>query len=72
MGDGLGGVIIVDGDADYFAAGAGEGGHLLDGAGDVRSVGVGHGLHHNWCIAAYADAADGGGGGLSTLNFGHV
>ena len=72
VGDGLGGVVIVDGDADDFAAGARQGGDLLYGAGDVRGVGVGHGLHHNWCIAAHADAADGGGEGFSTLNFGHV
>src|SRR4029077_18022528 len=61
VGDGLGGVVIVDGDADNFAAGARQGSDLLDGAGDVRGVGVGHGLHHNRCIVAYADSADGGG-----------
>ena len=53
-------------------AGAGQRGDLPDGAVDVRGVGVGHGLHHNRCIAAHADAADGGGKRLSALNFGHV
>ena len=71
VGDGLGGVVIVDGDPDDFAAGAGQGGDLLDGAGDVRGIGVGHGLHHNRCIAADADAADHGGDGFSALDFCH-
>ena len=45
VGNGLGGVVVVDGDADHLRAGAGEGGDLLDGAFDVGGVGVGHGLH---------------------------
>jgi hypothetical protein len=40
VGDGLGGIVIVDGDADDFAAGARQGGDLLYGAGNVRGVGV--------------------------------
>ena len=72
VGDGLGGIVVVDGDADHFGAGAGQGGDLLDGAGDVRGIGVGHGLHHNRCIAAHADATDRGGKGFSTVNFCHI
>src|SRR5258707_1173708 len=65
-------IVIVDGDADDFAAGTRQGGDLLYGARDVRGVGVGHRLHHDRCIAAYSDAADGGGNGFSTLNFCHI
>ncbi len=72
VGDGFGGIVIVDRDADDFAAGTRQRGDLLYSAGNVRGVGVGHGLHHNRCIAAHADAADGGGKGFSTMNFGHV
>src|SRR5260221_1075903 len=72
LGDGLGSIVIVDGDADDFAAGTRQGGDLLYGARDVRGVGVGHRLHHDRCIAAYSDAADGGGNGFSTLNFCHI
>ena len=45
VGDGFGGVIVVDGDADELGAGAREGGDLLDGGLDVGGVGVGHRLH---------------------------
>ena len=69
--DGGGGFFVVDGDADQFGAGPGEGGDLLDGRGDVGRVGVGHGLHHDRCIAADAHTADGGCNCLSTLNLSH-
>ena len=59
VGDGGGGVFVVDGDADEFGTGAGEGGDLVDGAGDVGGVGVGHGLHHDGGVGADADGADG-------------
>src|ERR1019366_327650 len=72
VGDGLGGFVIVDGNTDDFAAGSRQGGDLSYGAGNVGGVGVGHGLHHNRCIAAHADAANGGGEGFSTMNFGHI
>ena len=71
VGNGFGGVIIVDGDADDFASGAGESGDLLYGAGNVGSVGVGHGLHHDWGITAHADSGDRGGVGFSALDLGH-
>ena len=71
VGDGLGGIVIVDGDADDFAAGSGQGGDLLYGAGDVGGVGVGHGLHHDWGIAADADSVNRGGMGFSALDLGH-
>ena len=72
VGDGLGRIVIVDSDADDFAAGPRQSGHLLDCSGNIRGVGIGHGLHHNRCTAADADAADGGGEGFSTLNLGHI
>jgi len=39
VGDGLGGIVIVDGDADDFAAGACQGSDLLYGFRDIGSVG---------------------------------
>ena len=56
--DRRGRIVVVDGDADQLRAGAGQGGDLLDGGGDVGGIGVGHGLHHYRCIAAHAHAAD--------------
>ncbi len=60
VGDGFSGIVVVDGYANYFAASPCQGSHLFYGAGDVGSVGVGHGLHHNWCIAAHANTANRG------------
>ncbi len=64
--------IIVDGHADQFRAGAGQRHALADGAVDVGGVGVGHRLHHNWCITADANSADDGGIGLPALNLSHT
>ena len=61
VGDGLGGFVIVDGDADEFRAGAGERGDLLDGALDVGGVGVGHRLDDDGGVGADANLADGDG-----------
>ena len=72
VGHGRGGGVIVDGDAHQFGAGAGQGGTLPDGAVNVGGVGVGHGLHHNGCIAADADSAYRGGICFSALNLGHT
>ena len=44
VGDGFGGGVVVDGDADELGASAREGGDLLDGGFDVGGVGVGHRL----------------------------
>ena len=71
LGDGRGGVVVVDRDAHEFGAGARQSRDLLDGPRDVGGVGVRHGLHHDRCIAAHADAADVGGHGFSALNFCH-
>src|SRR5262249_39780205 len=54
---GGGRLFVVDGHADQFRAGAGEGGDLLYGRGDIGGIRVGVGLHHNWGIAGYADTA---------------
>ncbi len=64
--------IVVDGHANQLGAGAGQGHALADGAVDVGSVGIGHGLHHNWCITADANSADDGGIGLPALNLSHT
>ena len=70
-GDGGCGFVVVDGDADQFRPGAGQGRDLLDGGGNVGGVGVGHRLHHDRCIAADAHTADRSRNGLSTLNLSH-
>src|SRR5580698_2357949 len=70
--DGLRSFVVIDSDADDFAASASQRGDLLDGAGNIRSVGIGHGLHHNWCIPAHPDTTDYGGKRFSALDFGHI
>ena len=70
--DGGGGFFVVDRDANQFGARAGQSCDLLDGGGDVRGIGVSHGLHHNRCIAAHAHAIDRAGNGFSALNVSHA
>ena len=70
-GDGGRGFVVVDGDAHQLGAGRGERRDLPDGGGDVGGIGVRHGLHHNWCIAAHAHTAHVGGHGLSALKICH-
>ena len=72
VGNGRRSLVIVHGNAYQFRSGAGQRRHLLHGRGDVRRVGIGHGLHHNRCIRAYAHTADDGRNGLSALNIGHM
>ena len=72
VGDGFGGVVVVDGDANEFGAGAGEGGNLLDGGFDVGGVGIGHRLDDDGGAGAYADVADGDGDGVSAVDGGHT
>ena len=69
---GRGSSVVVDGDAHQFGTGAGQSRTLPDGAVNVGGVGVGHGLHHNWCIAADADPTNGGCISFSALNLGHT
>ena len=69
--NGGGGFFVVDGHAHQFGAGAGQRRDLLDGGRNVRSVGVGHRLHHNWCIAADPDAADRPCNRFPALNISH-
>jgi hypothetical protein len=64
--------IVVDRDADQFRPSAGQGHALADGAVDVGGVGIGHRLHHNWCITADANSADNGGIGLPAMNLSHT
>ena len=70
--DGGSGFFVVDRDANQFGAGPRQRRDLLDGAGDVGGIGVGHRLHHNRCIAADADAIDRARDGFSALNVCHV
>ncbi len=70
-GTGGSGFVVVDGHANNLRPGHGEGGHLLDGRGDVRGIGVGHRLHDNRDFPAYANIADLDGGCLPTLNLRH-
>ena len=71
VGDGFGGVVVVDGDADKLGAGAGEGGNLLDGGLDVGGVGVGHRLDDDGGFGADADASDVDGNGFAALERRH-
>ncbi len=56
--DSLGRGLVIDRDANQFRAGAGEFVNLLDRAGDVRRVGVGHGLDDNRGAAADLNVSD--------------
>ena len=66
------GRIVVNRDANQLGAGAGQGETLANGAVNVGSVSIGHGLHHNWCIAADAHSAYNRGISLPALNLGHT
>ena len=70
--NGFRGGVIIHGHADHFTAGLGQRRHLLHGSGDVRGIGIGHGLHHNRCRAANFHAANHGGHTSSALNFSHM
>ncbi len=72
VGHGSRGGVVVDGDADQFRTGTGQGCTLADGAVDIGGIGVGHGLHHNWCIAADANPADQSCVSFSALNLSHT
>src|SRR4029077_12634966 len=63
--------LVVDGDTNQLRTSPCQRGNLLNGTRDIRGIGVGHGLHHDWCIRANADAADLGGYCFSTLNLRH-
>ena len=52
LGNGCRGVLRVDGDAHQLRAGSGKRHHLVDRAGDIGRIGVGHRLHDNRMIAA--------------------
>src|SRR5580692_6366563 len=64
-------LVVVDRYAHQFRTGAGEGGHLLHCRRNIGRVGIGHGLHHDWCIRPHTHTANNGGDGLSALNIGH-
>ncbi len=71
-GDGGCGFFGVDRYPNQFRSGSRQRSDLLHGGRHIRGIGVGHRLHHYWCIRADADAANGAGYGLSTLQIGHV
>ena len=66
-GDRLSRVIIIDRDTNQLGARPRQRRHLADGGFNVSRVGIGHGLHHNWCIATDAHPSDCGRIGLSAL-----
>ena len=55
LGDGRGRLFGIHGDAHQFRAGARQRHHLVDRAGHIGRVGVGHGLDDNRMIAAHLD-----------------
>ena len=63
--------LVVHRHAHQFRSGACQRGAPVDGAGDVGGIGIGHRLHHDWCIAAHAYSADQAGDGFSTVNVSH-
>ena len=69
--DGGGCFFVVDRDSHQLGPGPGQRRDLLDGGGNISRVGVGHRLHHNWCIAADSHAANRAGNGFSALNVCH-
>src|SRR5208283_1200159 len=70
-GNSGGGGFVVDGDAYQFRTGASQGRALLDGGGDISGIGIGHGLHHDWCIRADVHAANGDSHGFPAGNDRH-
>jgi hypothetical protein len=72
IGNGLGGFVVVNGDANHLRAGAREGGDLLDGAVDVGGIGVGHRLDDDGGVGADADIADGDRNGFPAVNGWHT
>ncbi len=72
MRNGRGRLVVVHGHAHQFRPGTSQLRHLLHGRRDVCRIGIGHGLHHNWCIRPHAHTANQGGHGLSALNVSHM
>src|SRR3954453_361371 len=70
-GHGRSRLVVVYSHAHEFGAGTRQSGHLLDGRRNVSSVGIGHGLHHNWCIRPDPHTSNHGRDGLSALNRSH-
>ena len=70
--DGGSGLFVIDRDANQLGTCPRQGCDLLDGRGNVGGVGVGHGLHHNRCIATHADAIDRTRNGFPALNVSHA
>ena len=67
-GHGLGGLVVVDGDAHQLAAGMRQLRHLDGGGIGVGGIGVRHRLHDDGMSGADEDAADVDGGGRTTLD----
>ena len=66
-GNGPGRVIVIDRDTNELGARPRQRRNLADGGLNVSRVGIGHGLHHNWCIATDAHPSDCGRICLSAL-----
>jgi hypothetical protein len=69
--DAFSGGIVIYRHTDEFRSGAGQSGDLLHRRRHVGGVGIGHRLHHYWCIAADPDPANTDGYSLPSLDTGH-
>ena len=65
-------LVVVDGDPHEFGSRASQRGHLLHSRSHIGGIGVGHRLHHNWCIRPHPHTTDHGRNGLSSLNRSHM
>jgi len=57
-GHGLGGIVVINGDADEFRSGACECRDLADSAVNIGGIGVGHRLNDDRGVAADAHTAN--------------
>ncbi len=71
LGHGRRGLVRVHGHSHELAPGAREGRYLFDGSGNVRRVGVGHGLHDDGMPGSDGHAPDRGGHGLASYGRRH-
>ena len=67
-----GSFVVIYGDSNQLGTGTSQGRDLLHRRGDVGGVGVGHRLHHNWCIGADAHSANRRCNGFPTLDISHA
>src|SRR6266550_4369320 len=64
--------VVIYSDSNQLGTGTSQGRDLLHSGGDVGGIGVGHRLHHNWCIGAYTHSANRCRNGFPTLDVSHA